>query len=181
MFDQKIKILVLAISMLFLLLSQSRAEDLLIKKNLFSPDRKYFSTKKEDNNKVSVSEKEFKQNLILRGTYIIPNKKWAILEIKPALKRKLELKKTQIILEEGNSLDKCILKKIEEGKVLFGGRCNFELSLRDNPERKSLPEASKTPPNPFLKALKSKPPIKQGSPKNPFKALLEKKRGGARP
>lgn len=140
-------ILVLGTTFFYSHFSSARnvSEDLVVRKNLFSPDRSY--SPELETKEISGSDggdkniERLRKNIILRGTYCYEQKCWALLELKPTVKKLLEIKTLPkdrtFKVEEGGLLGACSIKKIRRGEVILGAKCEgLVITLAESPERK---------------------------------------------
>ena len=137
-------------------LAGEASEDPVVRQNLFSPDRKYSSpSDSSEVSKNSLRDKDLeklRRNIILRGTYCYERRCWALLELKPAIKRLLELndlpKDRTLKVEEGGSVGRCAVEEIKRGEVVLGNKCEgLVITLAESPERKK-PVPPPTPSSP---------------------------------
>jgi len=151
--------------------------EVVVEKNVFSPERRYVPPE-EGGAIQDVRQEEIKRGLTFRGIFRHGDEKWAVIEIRPYLKRKWELEEDRKFFAEGEKIGPCEIKKIARGEVVLGGKCkNITLTLSESPERKRpAPKRSIS-----KKSVPKKSPPSQKNPSgpkktfpNPFKKLLQK-------
>jgi len=155
----------------------------IVEKNLFSSERRYFPspvTSKNGNIKIS----EIQRGLIFLGIFRRGEKKWAIIEIKPFLKKKWEIPERKRIFSVGDEIGPCRIENIEKHKVIFGEPCEeLILSLRQSPERNKpapppAPSTTQTVKKESSSSNKKKinasQKEKNNNKINPFKLLIQK-------
>ncbi|WP_456371479.1 hypothetical protein [Thermodesulfatator atlanticus] len=148
----------------------------MVEKNLFSPERRYepyFTEQKKD-----IKKDVLKRFIILRGTLIKDNKRFAVIEVLPAGKRQLGLEDNQrrFVVAEGEALGECQVVKVRPEEVILGGRCEgLVLTLKDSPERQkevkpqvAQPPKVHKPPFPQNREPKKLPFLKRNFPKKHF-------------
>ncbi len=144
----------------------------IVERNLFSREREYEPFNKEEPQNKNFKEEEIKKGVILRGIYRTGNKTYVLLDIKPYLRKKLEIDEKKKVFKPGDRLGPCTISRIEKGKVTLNEGCNeLVLSFADSPERKR--PASRPAPPPPPKSQKTQKPA-QTKIQNPFKVFLKK-------
>ena len=135
--------------------------EIIVKKNIFSPSRKYTPSGKSPRRQMVAPWKD----VFLRGTFKQDHTWWAVFEVSFSFAQKWRLLHTKMILKVGQKLGPCEITQIASGEVTLGGSCgNVKMALSENPERrqplkKLVPLKSRSP----SKALKksSKKPLSQ--------------------
>ena len=143
-----------------------------VERNIFSRERKYEPFNKEEPQKKNFKEEEIKKGVILRGIYRTGNETYVLFDIRPYLRKKLEIDEKKKFFRPGDKLGPCTIAKIEKGKVMLDEECNeLILSFGDSPERKRPAPRPAPPPPP--KPQKTQKPT-QTKVQNPFKVFFKK-------